>query len=64
MNDTRCCEFCKDRLEEFEQKGITCGACEGTRVLGVNECFCWAHTPSECGCNADWSDYVYYEEDY
>jgi len=60
--DTRECEFCRDRLEEFAQDGIECGACNGTRVLGTTECFCCAYEPGECGCDADWSDFVFYED--
>lgn len=66
MTDTRECEFCRDRLEEFAQEGIVCGACDDTRVLGVRDCFCCAYEPGECACDADWSDYVELEywEDY
>lgn len=63
MNDTRECEFCRDRLEEFAQGGTVCGACDGTIMLGISDCFCHAYEPGECGCDADWSDYVYYEDD-
>lgn len=64
--ETRCCEFCRDRLEEFSQCGVVCGACEDTRVLGIKDCFCHAHATGACGCDADWSDYIefdYWEED-
>lgn len=63
---TRECEFCRDRLEEFAQDGIICGACDGTKVLGVRECFCHAYEPGECACDADWSDYIelnYWEDE-
>ena len=60
---TRDCEFCKNRLEEFAEEGIECGACGNTRVLGIRDCFCCAYEPSECACEADWSDYTYYEDD-
>lgn len=58
MSATRECEFCRDRLEEFTQEDIECGACNGARLLGITECFCHAYTPGECGCDADWSDYI------
>ena len=63
---TRECEFCRDRLEEFAQDGIVCGACDGARVLGIKDCFCHAYEPGECGCDADWSDYIeldYWDEE-
>lgn len=63
MDDTRECEFCRDRLEEFEQDSIVCGACDDTRVLGVSDCFYHAYEPGESTCEADCSDYVYYEDD-
>ena len=58
MNQIRICEFCIDRLEEFTQQGIICGACNGTTILGANDCFCNAYNPGECSCDADWSDYL------
>lgn len=61
---TRECEFCRDRLEEFAQDGIVCGVCDGTKVLDIRDCFCCAYEPGECACDADWSDYTYYDEDY
>lgn len=66
MDETRCCEFCRDILEAFAQDGVACGACENTRLLGIHECFCNAYEPSECGCEADWTDYIeleYWEEE-
>jgi hypothetical protein len=66
VSDTRECEFCRDRLEEFAEDAVVCGACDGTRLLGVRECFCHAYEPSECGCEADWSDYTeidYWEDE-
>jgi hypothetical protein len=66
--DTRQCEFCKDwdekYLEEFLTPETVCGACNGTKELGIDECFCYARLPSECGCNALWGDWTYLEEDY
>lgn len=54
--DTRECEFCRDRLEEFELDGIVCGACHGTRVLDIRECFCCAWNKYECACDCNWED--------
>lgn len=56
MSDTRGCEFCRDRLEEFAQEGTVCGACDGTRVLGIRECFCCAWNESECACDCSWEE--------
>lgn len=63
---TRPCEFCADWTEEDLEEHLTpdtvCGACNGSKVLGMRDCFCCAYEPSECGCDADWSDYVYWED--
>lgn len=61
-DDTRECEFCSD-WEEYGSDDV-CGACNGTKELGIEECFCYARAPNECGCNARWGDWVYFEEDY
>lgn len=63
---TRPCEFCADWTDEYLEKYLTldwvCGACNGSKVLDIKHCFCCACEPSECGCDADWSDYVYWED--
>lgn len=64
---TRPCEFCADWTDEYLEKYLTldwvCGACSGSKVLDIKHCFCCAAEPSECACDADWSDFVY-EDDY
>lgn len=64
---TRPCEFCADWDEEYLEEYLTpdtvCGACNGSKVLDIKACFCSAREPSECGCDADWSDYVYWEDE-
>lgn len=64
---TRECEFCKDWTLEYlkEYYGVSemeCGACGGSKELDIRDCFCCAYEPSECGCNAVWDDYVYWED--
>lgn len=68
MTDTRPCEFCKDWTPEYLEEfyGVSdmeCEACKGTKELGIKDCFCCAHTPSECACDADWGDFVYWEDE-
>jgi len=64
-NQLRECEFCKDwtpeYIAEYLTPDIVCGACQGTKQLDIRDCFCHAREPSECACDADWSDYVYYD---
>jgi len=59
------CEFCREHtpeyLEEFFYPNYVCLACDGTQQLNSKDCFCHAYEPSECGCDADWSDY--YEDE-
>lgn len=63
---TRPCEFCADWTDEYLEKYLTldwvCGACNGSKVLDIRDCFCSAREPGECGCDADWSNYVYWED--
>lgn len=68
MSDTRECEFCRDWTPEYLEEfyGVSemeCGACNGTKELDIRTCFCCAYEPGECACDADWSDYVYWEDD-
>jgi hypothetical protein len=55
-------DWTPEHLEEFFTPYTVCGACNGTKVLGLTDCFCCAYSPSECGCGADWGDYVYWED--
>lgn len=64
---TRQCEFCKDWTTEYLEEcygvcEMECGACNGTKELDSRDCFCHAYAPSECSCNADWSDYIDWED--
>lgn len=63
---TRPCEFCADWTDEYLEEYLTpetvCGACNGGNLLDIKHCFCCAYEPSECSCDADWSDYVYWED--
>lgn len=64
---TRPCEFCAEwdekYLEEYLTPDTVCGACSGSKVLDIKSCFCCAYQPSECACDADWSDYVYWGDE-
>ena len=70
MSDTRPCDWCNNHGEgilpgfiQYEEDGvwIECQVCEGSAEI-ADVCYCEAKEPGECACNADWSDYVSYED--
>lgn len=58
-----CCHGERPGYVQIVEDGpwTVCHMCKGTLKI-EDVCYCFAHEPSECCCNADWNDHVYWED--